>query len=289
MDSGARACPPEGAGPGTKDGSDEEANRALAEPEADPGRPSSARITNYLLGGHDHTEADRAKAAELEAIVPELRQMAKDSSLFAARAAGYAATEGISQVIDLGAGMPPPPSVHDMAWSVRPGVRVAYVDKDPEACDYLRFVMPGAASEGVGVICEDLRHPAGVWREAVRAGVVRPEEPVCVLATLVLHLMAPAAARALIGQYVRRVAAGSIVALAVPHIGGEVAWKRLAAAYSAVPTWNFGETDVRAVLSGLELVPPGVCDASVLRPGWADCPCRCTPANYVIGGIGRKP
>ncbi len=253
-----------------------------------PDEPSSARICNYLLGGHDNTAADRAKAAELEAIVPELRQMARDSSLFAARAVGYAAAEGISQFIDLGTGLPVAPYVHDVARSVRTAARVAYVDQDPEAADFLRYVMPGAASEGVEVVCEDLRHPAGVWREAVKAGVVRPDQPVCILATLVLHLMAPAAARALIGQYVRRAAAGSMFALAVPHIGDEVAWKRLAEAYPAVPAWNYGEADVRAVLGSLDLVPPGVCDAAVLRPGWEDCPCGRGPENYVIGGIGRK-
>jgi len=260
----------------------------LAAPDPDPGRPTSARIGNYLLGGHDNTGADRAKAAELEAVVPQLRQMARDGSLFAARAVGYAATEGISQFIDLGAGLPVAPHVHDIARSVRPGARVAYVDKDPEACDYLRYVMPGAASGGVEVIREDLRHPAGAWREAVKAGVVRPEQPACILATSVLHLMAPAAARALIGQYARRAAPGSMFALAVPHIGAEVARKRLAEAHPTVPAWNFSGADVRAALAGLELVPPGVCDAAVLRPGWEDCPCGRRPADYVIAAIGRK-
>jgi len=245
-------------------------------------------MTNYLLGGHDNTAADRAKAAELEAIVPQLRQMAKDSSLFTARAAGYAATEGISQFIDLGTGLPVAPYVHDVARSVMPGARVAYVDKDPEAADFLRYVMPGGTSEGVGVICADLRHPAGAWREAVKAGVVRPEQPVCVLATLVLYLMAPDAARALIGQYARRAAPGSLVAVSVPHTGDEVTWKRLTEAYPRVPAWNFSEADVRAALSGLGLVPPGVCAAAGLRPGWADCPCGRRPANYMLAGIGRK-
>jgi len=261
----------------------------VAEPDADPGRPSSARITNYLLGGHDNTAADRAKAAELEAVVPQLRQMARDSSLFAARAAGYAATEGISQFLDLGTGLPVAPRIHDVARSVMPGARVAYVDKDPEAADFLRYVMPGGASEGVGVVCEDLRHPAGVWREAVKAGVVRPDQPVCVIVTLVLHLMTPTAARALAGQYARRAAPGSLVAVSVPHIGDEVAWKRLTEACRTVPAWNFSGADVRAVLDGLELVPPGIVPAAHLRPGWRDAPGKCPGNAYVLAGIARKP
>ena len=143
-----------------------------------------------------------------------------------------------------------------------PGARVAYVDKDPEACDYLRYVMPGGASEGIAVVCEDLRHPAGVWREAVKARVVRPEQPVCILATLVLHFLAPGRCAGAGRQYVRRAAPGSLVAVSVPHTGDEVAWKRLAEAYPRVPAWNFSEADVRAALSG-----PGTRAAGGVRGG----------------------
>ena len=292
--------PASGAGPGTKKTAATRKGRALvarADPRTPgPETPGSARITNYLLGGHDNYAADRAKAAEIEAIFPppapgELsvpRQMALDSREFTGRAVRWAARQGVSQFLDLGCGLAPPPplpAVHAAARSVCPAARVAYVDKDPEACDHLKYAMPGGTPDGIAVICEDFRHPAGIWREAVKAGIVRPGEPVCVLAALVLHLMAPGAARALVRQYAQRAAPGSLIAVSVPHVADEGAWKQLAAA-CPLPAWNYGEADVLAALDGLEVVPPGICDAAGLRPGWADCPGP-GGAAYVIAGIGR--
>ena len=103
-------------------------------PAPGPDVPSSARLHNALGGGWNCTPADEAKVAELEEICPPVRQMGADSRLFTVRAVSWAAAEqGISQFIDLGAGLPPGASVHEMAGAVRPGARVAYVDHDEEA------------------------------------------------------------------------------------------------------------------------------------------------------------
>ena len=72
-----------------------------------PDTPSSARIHNLWLGGSYYTPADERKAAEVEAICPQIRQMAADSRLLTARTVTWAAADmGISQFLDLGAGVP---------------------------------------------------------------------------------------------------------------------------------------------------------------------------------------
>ncbi len=254
-----------------------------------PDQPSSARITNYLLGGHDNTAADRAKAAELEAVVPELRQMAKDSRLFTARAAAWAAGQGIRQVVDLGCGLPAGPALHDAARSVAPAARVAYVDDDAEVTDYLSDVMlVEGGREGIAVVSADLRDPAAVLSDPALLEVIDPSEPVCLVLTLVLHSLPPWKARQVVCEYMRLAVPGSAIAISTPRVDDQVAWKRLAKAYPAAAVSNFTVRQLRTMLRGLELVPPGVCAAAGLRPGWADCPCGRRPENCVIGGIGRK-
>ena len=254
---------------------------------SDPGRPSSARLTNYWLGGTNYTAADQAKAAEIERACPAVRQMALDSRLFTARAAGWAAGEGIRQFIDLGCGLPPPgplPPVHAVARSVRPGARVCYVDHDPEVTDYLGDVITDG---GIAAVTADLRDPAEVWSDPGLLKVIDPGEPACLILTLVLHFVPAWKARAVVQGYMRLAAPGSIVAVSVPRVDDPAMWKQLAAAYPA-GVENYSARQAGGVLRGLELVPPGVGGAAGLRPGWADIPCSRKGPAYVLGGIGVR-
>ena len=255
-------------------------------PAPGPDVPSSARLHNALGGGWNCTPADEAKVAELEEICPPVRQMGADSRLFTVRVVSWAAAEqGISQFIDLGAGLPPGAAVHEMAGAVRPGARVAYVDRDEEACDFLADAAPG---EGVAVVNADLRDPAAVMSDPGLLKVIDPAEPVCVILALVLHLMPEACARSLIAGYARRLAAGSYVAISVPAISDAGMWRKLRVV-SPDLAWNHGRDDLGRFLSGLELVPPGVRAAFALRPGqWGAAACRKEPA-FTLAGIGRKP
>ena len=54
------------------------------------------------------------------------------------RAVHYVATRGVIQFIDLGAGLPVSPAVHETAWRASPGARVAYVDHDPLVLEQAR-------------------------------------------------------------------------------------------------------------------------------------------------------
>ncbi len=255
-----------------------------------PDEPTSARVSNALLGGWNHTAADQAAAAELEEACPAVRRMALDSRLFTARAVAYAAGEGIGQVIDLGAGLPPPlplPMVHDMARAVLPDARVCYVDHDPEVADFLAVVTLGDGKDGIMAVTADLRNPVAVLSHPGLLEVIDPAQPVCVILGLVLHFSCGGLAAALVRQYARRVAAGSYIAVSVPVFGDEVAWRKVRQACPRF-TWNHSPGDLRRFLGGLEVVPPGIAPARCLRPGWKDC-ARPGEPNYVLAGIGRKP
>src|SRR5260370_11049438 len=93
--------------------------------------PNMARVYNYWLGGKDHFAADRAEAMRLVALYPLLPALVRENRAFLIEAVGWAAPQGIGQFIDLGAGPPASPSVHQAARAVLPAARVAYVDIDP--------------------------------------------------------------------------------------------------------------------------------------------------------------
>ncbi len=98
----------------------------------DTSRPSPARLYDYHLGGKDHYAADREAAAEVIAAFPEVPALARANRGFLQRAVRYLVGEcGVRQFIDLGTGLPTQGNVHEVAQTLAPDARVAYVDDDP--------------------------------------------------------------------------------------------------------------------------------------------------------------
>ena len=90
----------------------------------DPATPNTARVYSRLLGGKDHFPSDRAEADILLEIYPPLAEMVQENRAFLAEAVTWAASEGIGQFIDLGAGLPSAPAIHQTAQAILPGARV---------------------------------------------------------------------------------------------------------------------------------------------------------------------
>jgi hypothetical protein len=70
----------------------------------DPTTPSIARVYDYLLNGKDNFAVDREVADKLLAVAPVSGLVMRENRQFLARAASWAAEQGISQFIDLGCG-----------------------------------------------------------------------------------------------------------------------------------------------------------------------------------------
>ncbi|GAA0544386.1 SAM-dependent methyltransferase [Actinomadura livida] len=69
-------------------------------------RPSTARMYNYYLGGKSWFEVDRIAAEGVLRSAPDARDVARESFLFAGRAAAWAAkTHGIGQMLDRNVGI----------------------------------------------------------------------------------------------------------------------------------------------------------------------------------------
>ncbi len=88
----------------------------------------TARIYDYLLGGHDYFPVDRETAELALAAVPTGRVSARENRAFLGRAVRYLAAEaGVRQFLDIGAGLPSANNVHEVAQEADPRARVVYV------------------------------------------------------------------------------------------------------------------------------------------------------------------
>jgi hypothetical protein len=246
--------------------------------------PNMARVYNYWLGGKDHSAADRAEADRLVALYPPLRDLVRENRAFLIKAAGWAARQGIGQFIDLGAGLPASPSVHQAAREVLPAARVAHVDIDPVVVAHATALL--ATGDGVAAVGADLRDPAAVLGHEDLRAVIDPARPVCVILGAVLHFLDPDAACAVTAGYVSLLAPGSCLVLSCARFEDEDLAKQLAAEYTASTWYNHSPADITGFFDGLELAEAGVTEART----W---PWRTLAADdrtgHVLVGVGRVP
>ena len=221
--------------------------------------PNMARVYNYWLGGKDHFAADRAAAERLVELYPPLPAMVRENRAFLIEAVGWAARQGIGQFIDLGAGLPVSPSVHQAARAVLPAARVVYVDIDPVVLSHAVALL--ATDDGVSAVGADLHDPAAVLGHQDLRAVIDPARPACVILGAVLHFLDPEAACAVTAGYVSLLAPGSCLVISCARFDDEELAKQLAAEYTAATWHNHSPADIAGFFGGLELAGPGVTEA----------------------------
>jgi S-adenosyl methyltransferase len=250
----------------------------------DPATPNVARVYNHLLGGKDATPADRAEAGRLLEIYPPLQDLVRENRAFVTRAVTWAAGQGISQFIDLGAGLPASPPVHQAAREVIPTARVAYVDIDAVVLSHARALL--ATGDGVIAVKADLRDPHAVLAGRELREVIDPAWPACVILGAVLHFMDADTARAVAGGYAQLIAPGSYLIISVASYDDEGLGRQLAAEYTAATWHNHSAEVVASFFAGLEPVEPGVTEARRWRP-WQPEPALCRRDGHVLACVGR--
>jgi O-methyltransferase involved in polyketide biosynthesis len=252
--------------------------------EFDPATPNTARVYSRLLGGKDHFPADRAEADVLLEIYPPLAEMVQENRAFLAEAVTWAAGQGIGQFLDLGAGLPVAPAVHQTARAVLPAARVAYVDTDPMVLSHARALL---AAPGVAAVAADLRDPAAVLADPELRAVIDPAQPVCVILGAVVHFLDADTVRNITAGYARLLAPGSCLVITCATYDDEALAKRLAAEYTAGVFVNHTREDVVSFFGGLELVGPGVSEAQTWR-AWHREPVLRHREGHVLAGVARR-
>ena len=251
----------------------------------DPATPNMARVYDYWLGGKDHFPADRAEAERLLGIYPPLRDLVRENRAFVTQAVSWAARQGIGQFIDLGAGLPASPAVHQAARKVMPLARVAYVDIDPVVLSHARALL--ATSDGVTAVAADLRDHGAVLADPELRAVIDPARPVCVILGAVLHFLDADTARTVTAGYARLMAYGSCLVISVASFDDEALGKQLAEEYTAAAWHNHTPADITSFFAGLDLVGPGVTEAQAWR-AWMPEPVLRHREGHVLAGVARR-
>lgn len=271
--------------------------RAADHPPIDTTRPNVARMYDYWLGGKDNFAADRQLAERMAAIdapcpggpgtLPNLgiAARARDNRAFVVKAVTRAAAEGgITQFLDLGAGLPAAPSVHAAARAVRPGARVCYVDSDEVALLHLESLL--AVGEGLAASGADLTDPGAVLADPDVTRVIDLRRPLGVILAGVAHFYPAAQVRDIASAYMAAAAPGSWLIVSAARYEDEALLGRLLEIYTAASFRNHGPGEFASFLTGLEMVPPGTAGARRWIRGIAGgLPHR---AAYMLCGAGVR-
>jgi hypothetical protein len=272
--------------------------------------PNVARIYDFFLGGEDNFAADRAAAAQIAQVAPEVVQRVRENREFLGRIVRFLSASGIRQFIDIGTGLPTRESVHQVARRLVPGARVAYVDYDPVVVVHAQTLL---ASDPDAIAFEaDMREPAVILRRVTEQGFIDLGQPVAVLMLAVLHFI-PDTAQAvqIVAAFREQMPAGSY--LAITHAtAGNMSSASLAQAAQTYASSSAGSITLRshdeiaAFFDGLQLEEPGVVPAAHWRPGsggpqpaqpganqapGSQSGTATPPAIYgptFLGGLGRK-
>jgi S-adenosyl methyltransferase len=249
----------------------------------DTSRPNIARVYDAWLGGKDNFEADREEAERLLQIYPDLRRLAAENRKFLRRAVHWLATDcGIRQFLDVGSGLPTANNTHDVAQAAAPDSKVVYVDKDPMVVLHAHALL--ADGRNVLAVRGDVAEPAAILADPRVTTLIDPGRPSAVVLAAVLHFFSLAAARRIITEFAGLVAPGSYLVVSVGSSG-----RALARAYAAGTLHDHSPDEVRALLTGLEIVdPPGLVDALYWVPGVL-APAPGGTGGRILAAVARTP
>jgi hypothetical protein len=237
-------------------------------PEVDLQKPSVARIYDYLLGGAHNFEVDRAIAAKLLAIQPNVQDIARRNRAFLQRVVRFLVAQGIRQFLDLGSGIPTVGNVHEVAQAAVPGTRVVYVDYEEVAVAHSELLLRDNAD--ADIIFADVTRTEDVLTAPTTLRLLDFSQPVGILAVTLGHYIPPAADPfGMFARYRDAVPVGSYLALT--HLTNDfdaVHGEEIIETMRSTRDNVFPRTraEVSSLFSGFELVEPGLVTTSQWRP-----------------------
>jgi hypothetical protein len=253
--------------------------------------PNAKRVADYMYGGQNNFEADRKAARSLAAAAPVVGAIAPAVRGFQQRALRFLVLEaGIRQFLDIGTDLPLVGSTHDVAQSLVPECRIAYVDNDPMVLSHARALMKSAPGGVVGYVDADVREPAAIVAGA--KGTLDFGQPIAVMLLFTLaYVVDDAEAAEVVSSLMAAMPPGSY--LAVYHLASDLdpalaeaarMWNKM------MPTQSIAlrsEAEVAGLVAGLDPVPPGLVPVIDWRPSADPRVDRPAPVP-VYGIVARK-
>ncbi|GAA3627577.1 SAM-dependent methyltransferase [Kineosporia mesophila] len=246
---------------------------------ADLSRPSIARMYDYLMGGDRHVEEDRDVAHAARNAAPMIRLTIWENRKLIKRVVRELVAGGVTQILDIGSGIPARASVHEVAHAVNPDVKVVYADIDPVAAARGRELL--ADLPHCGSFQGDLTKPQEILQHPDVISRLDLSQPVALFFFNVLHFLDRDEVTAALEVYRDALAPGSH--LAISHGTSELDGR--GQAIGKVYAGAYGHLDYRtkdqlALLFGdFGLLEPGI----VLLPDWRPEP---SPLSSRLGARG---
>lgn len=261
-----------------------------APPGVDITKPSIARVYDAVLGGKENFEVDRRATDALYAAVPDVAKMAKDNRNHLRRSINYlVADAGITQIIDLGSGLPTVGNVHEIAHDVDPSVHVVYVDNDPLVLAHGRALLSDERT--TTVVTADIRDTDEIFASPEVMRYIDLDRPFAVIAAMILQHLDDAEAAAVAAGIRAHLRPGCCTMISNFLDDDEPRAKVLEKAFleGGLGTGRFRTwAEQLGFFEGLEMVEPGLVYANDWRPD--DITPQDSPVHTLLaGGIGRKP
>jgi O-methyltransferase involved in polyketide biosynthesis len=255
-------------------------------------RAHSARVYDYLLGGKTNYAADRQAGDAALAAMPSMRDTARAQRAFVQRAARFAAEAGIDQFLDIGTGIPTEPNLHQIAQDVNPDARVVYVDNDPIVLAHAAALMGGARGS-LAYVHADAREPAAILGAEQLRATIDLTRPVAVSVIGIVHFLDDDTVHKLISTLMDAVPSGSYLSITVGTFdlddSGEVRRTNEVYARAGIEGWARTRDQVRELLAGLDVVPPGIVQPLHWRPGPTAFPNGANRDRALWAAVARKP
>jgi hypothetical protein len=254
--------------------------------------PNAARASDFLNGGQTNFAADRKAAAALVELTPSIAAFPVTARAFRHRVVRYlAADAGIRQFLDVGGGLAALGNTHGPAQAIDPNCRVVYVESDPMMLDRTQATVASMPEGLVACVEGDIADVNGIVSAAGDGAILDAAEPIAVLLLSTLaHVTSADDAAKVVAALMDSAPSGSY--LAIDHLASDLdpsldgaikQWNAIA----TVPIVLRSADEIAALVTGLDLVQPGLVPINDWRPEESDPPAEAPVPIY--GLVARKP
>ncbi|MFD5747318.1 SAM-dependent methyltransferase [Streptomyces sp. NPDC127033] len=234
----------------------------------DTGKPHSARMYDYYLGGKDNYEVDRTAAEQVIARFPAIKEGAQINRAFMHRAARWLTEQGIRQFLDIGTGIPSEPNLHQIVQQTAPDARIVYVDSDPIVLRHGEALLRSTPQGSTEFILADVRDAEKIIEQA--KATLDFGKPVALSLVALLHFVSDEYnPTGIVAKLVDELPPGSCLVLS--HVTGDfdpATWAEIVGIYrnGGTPAQVRSHAEVVRFFDGLTLVEPGIVPATDWRP-----------------------
>ncbi|MGW0936817.1 SAM-dependent methyltransferase [Streptomyces sp. NPDC002666] len=253
------------------------------QPPIDTSKPHPARVYDWFLGGKENYPADRQFG---QTLPEETRGNAARNRAFMHRSSAWLARDGIDQFLDIGAGIPTEPNLHQIVQAITPTARVVYADNDPIVLRHAETLLVSAPEGATDYLHADVRDPAAILERARE--LLDFDRPIALSLNALMHFLPDdqdpyGITRTLVGA----LPTGSYLALTHgtadqhPELRQETekAYKK-----GAIALQMRTRAEVELFFEGLELVEPGLVPAT---EWYRDEPAPVVVRSGFYVGVGR--